>query len=67
METTSYQKAKDKMAIRRPNIPIITLNIWTELTNKKAQSRRLDQKQNEPYAASRRHLSSKDKYRLGGK
>ena len=27
METPSYQKAKDKMAIRRPHILIITLNI----------------------------------------
>ena len=27
METLSYQKAKDKMAIRRPYITIITLNV----------------------------------------
>ena len=27
METLSYQKAKDKMAIRRPHISIITLNV----------------------------------------
>ena len=27
METPSYQKAKDKMAIRRPHISIITLNV----------------------------------------
>ena len=27
METLSYQKAKDKMAIRRPHIPINTLNV----------------------------------------
>ena len=27
METVSYQKAKDKMAIRRPHISIITVNV----------------------------------------
>ena len=39
METPSYQKAKDKMAIRRPRISIITLNVsgLNSLANKEAQ------------------------------
>ena len=44
METPSYQKAKDKMAIGKPHISVITLNVKTEFTNKKAHNCRLDQK-----------------------
>nr|KAF6405040.1 hypothetical protein HJG63_009360 [Rousettus aegyptiacus] len=66
METPSYQKAKDKMAIRRPHISIITLNVkWTELTNKKAQNCRMDQKTKHNQCCLRETLlNSKDIYRF---
>ena len=45
MKTLSYQKAKDKMAIRKPHISNNNPKCkWTELINKKAQKCRMDQK-----------------------
>ena len=66
METSNYQKAKDKMAIRRPHILIITLNVnglnspikrhrvaeWIKIQNPTI------------YCLQETHFSSKGKYRL---
>ena len=58
METPGYQKTKHKMAIRRPRISIITLNI----NGQKPPIKRLRvaewiKKQNPTICASRRHIS----------
>ena len=58
-ETLSYQKKKDKMAIRRPHISIITLNV--NGLNSPIKSTELQNGSNDkiqPYAASRRHMSA---------
>ena len=66
MEKPSYQKAKDEMPIRRPYIPIITLNV--NGLNSTIKCRRVAEwikKQNPTICCLQEtHLSSKDKYRL---
>ena len=66
METPRYQKAKDKMAIRRPHISIMTLN--ANGLNSPIKRHRVAEwfkKQNSTICCLQEtHLSSKDKYRL---
>ena len=66
METPSYQKAKDKMAIRRPHISIITLNVnGLNLPIKRHRVADCIKNQNPTICCLQEiHLSSKDKYRL---
>ena len=66
METLSYQKPKDKMAIRRSNISIITLNV-NGLNSPIKRHRVADwiKKQNPIICCLQEtYLSSEDKYRL---
>ena len=66
METLSYQKAKDKMAIRRLHISIIALNV--SVLNSPIKRHRVAEwikKQNPTIGCFQKiHLSSKNKYRL---
>nr|KAF6485419.1 hypothetical protein HJG63_010631 [Rousettus aegyptiacus] len=66
METLSYQKAKDKMVLRRPHISIITLNVNER--NSPIKRHRVTEwikKQNSTICyLQEKHISSKDKYRL---
>ena len=66
METLSYQKTKDKMAINRPHISIITLNVHGQ--NSPIKRHRVTEwiKKQSPtiYCLQETHLSSKDKYKL---
>ena len=66
METLSYQKAKDKMAIRRPHISIITPNInGLNSPIKRNRVAKWIKKQNPIISCLQEtQLSSKDKYRL---
>ena len=59
METPSYQKAKDKMAIRGLHVSITTLNI-NGLNSPIKRHRVADWIKNntQPYTASRRHISA---------
>ena len=69
METPSYQKAKDKMAIRRPHISITTLNV-NGLNSPIKRHKVADwiKKQNPTICCLQEtHLNSKDKYRLKAK
>ena len=66
METPSYQKTKDKLAIRRPHISIITLNV-NGLNSPIKRHRVADwlKKQNPTiHCHQETHLSSKDKFRF---
>ena len=66
METSSYQKAKDKMAIRRPRISIFALN-ENGMNSPIKRHRVADwiKKQNPTICCLQdTHLSCKDKYRL---
>ena len=66
VEAPSYQKAKDKMAIRRPYISIIALNVnGLNSPIKRHRVAEWIKKQNPTMCCLQEtHLSSKDKYRL---
>ena len=69
METPSYQKAKDKMAIGKLQISIITLNVnGLHSPIKRHRVTEWIKRQNPTICCLQEtHLSSKDKYRLKGK
>ena len=54
----SYQKAKDKMGIRKPQISIIILDVNGLKSPIKSAELQIGSKNKiQPYAASRRHIS----------
>ena len=74
MKTPSYQKAKDKMTIRRPHISIIALNVnrLNSPIKKHTVSDRINKQtnkrtKNNHMLPPETHLSSKHKYRLKAK
>ena len=59
METPIYQKTKDKLAIRRPHISIIALNVnGLNSPIKSTELQTGSENKTQPNAASRRHISA---------